>query len=265
MGTCKIQYNGSIVSEVEETGDVLVKYNDVVIKTFDGSVVGESSVTLPCNKKYMAGNITVGSKTLNCNKKMMASDIVITVNNPKTGVHIFDSSRSDNFIFGSYIYTMPSGSMTTSSTSWPHQADTENIANKIILTGIASGLLTSGYNACLKIYPNNVAGTWGDTYYAKNVFFMNNVSYDGASAGTRGIGVPGETMTLFVKGYRTKTSGSPTIAYKNTSGNTINSTTVTATSMTTYSLDITFVSGGYIELSAVKGCGDFIITDIWLE
>ena len=88
MGTCTIQYDGVIISEAEESGTVYVKYNDIEIASFDENTSGESSITLPCENKYMAGNLKIGEVTLECSGKIMKSDVGITVNNPESTIYI---------------------------------------------------------------------------------------------------------------------------------------------------------------------------------
>ena len=75
MSTCKITYNGSEISSVEETAPVIVTYGgNQIARISDGE-----SKTLNCNGLYMTGNVVAGSKTMNCANKVMASDVVISV------------------------------------------------------------------------------------------------------------------------------------------------------------------------------------------
>ncbi len=266
MGTCKIQYNGSIISELEETGDVVIKYNNIPIRTLSGSVTGTSTEILSCNGKYMTGNLTIGSKTLSCQNKMMNSDITVTLDNPQEIYYLFDSSRSDNFIFGRYVYGASEGGVTSYRTAWPPgSSDGENTqSGQIILNQKPSGFLApvGSMNAYLNLYPNNT----GISGYTDNTLFVNNVYYEGHNANTITFALPGTGVRLGVRAYRTKTSGTPTISYVNSSGTTTyGSISVTGTTETVYYMDITVVSGGYFKLNAVSGCGSLIVKDIWVE
>ena len=75
MSTCKITYNGSEISSVEETAPVIVTYGGNQI----ASVSDDESKTLNCNGLYMTGNVVVGSKTMNCSGTVMVSDVLISV------------------------------------------------------------------------------------------------------------------------------------------------------------------------------------------
>ena len=262
MGTCKITYNGSVLATTEETGDIAVKYNGYTIKNFSSSESGDFTITLPCKNKYMAGDLTIGSKILLCNKKIMVGDIKVDVNMPSEAIYIFDSSRSDNFLFGKYEYEMSSGIETTTNlTSWPCTYDESNTSpNEIVLIGQSSGLMkptagNEGYcNAVLKIKPNNSEGTR----------FINNVSYEGYEANK--VAIPNDqALTICINAYVEKNAGSPTFAYCSSSGTVEASTTITSTSLTKYSINISALSTGYIQLSAGTGCGSLIVTDIWAE
>ena len=79
MRTCKIQYD-NLITESQEDGDVLIKYNNILIGKIEEGSTGTSIATLPCNGKRMAGDLIIGSGTLPCKGKMMNSDIVITIN-----------------------------------------------------------------------------------------------------------------------------------------------------------------------------------------
>ena len=75
MSTCKITYNGSEISSVEETAPVIVTYGGNQI----ASVSDDENKTLNCNGLYMTGNVVVGSKTMNCSGTVMVSDVLISV------------------------------------------------------------------------------------------------------------------------------------------------------------------------------------------
>ena len=75
MSTCKITYNGSEISSVEETAPVIVTYGgNQIVSVSDGE-----SKTLNCNGLFMTGNVVAGSKTLNCENTVMVSDVAISV------------------------------------------------------------------------------------------------------------------------------------------------------------------------------------------
>ena len=73
MSTCKISYNGSEISSVDETAPESVTYNSATIATLNDG----DTKTLGCHGKVMASNVVIGSKTLNCNGKLMQGDIVV--------------------------------------------------------------------------------------------------------------------------------------------------------------------------------------------
>ena len=73
MSTCKISYNGSEISSVDETAPVSVSYNNATIATLNDG----DTKTLGCHGKIMASDVVIGSKTLNCNGKLMRGDIVV--------------------------------------------------------------------------------------------------------------------------------------------------------------------------------------------
>ena len=73
MSTCKISYNGSEISAVDEAAPVSVSYNNATIATLNDG----DTKTLGCHGKVMASDVVVGSKTLNCNWKLMQGDIVV--------------------------------------------------------------------------------------------------------------------------------------------------------------------------------------------
>ena len=73
MSTCKITYNGSEISSVDETAPVSVTYNNSTIATLNDG----DTKTLGCNGKVMASDVVIGGKTLNCNGKLMQGDIVV--------------------------------------------------------------------------------------------------------------------------------------------------------------------------------------------
>lgn len=73
MSTCKISYNGSEISSVDETAPVSVTYNNATIATLNDG----DTKTLGCHGKVMASDVVIGSKTLNCNGKLMQSDVVV--------------------------------------------------------------------------------------------------------------------------------------------------------------------------------------------
>ena len=73
MSTCKISYNGSEISAVDETAPVSVAYNNATIATLNDG----DTKTLGCHGKVMASDVVIGSKTLNCGGKLMQGDIVV--------------------------------------------------------------------------------------------------------------------------------------------------------------------------------------------
>lgn len=75
---CKIQYGDSVTTN-EEAGDILIKYNDILIGKLEEGNLEISTATLPCSGKYMIGDLTIGSGTLPCKGKTMDSDVVIIV------------------------------------------------------------------------------------------------------------------------------------------------------------------------------------------
>lgn len=261
MGTCKITYNGSVLATSEETGDIAVKYNDQAIKIFSKSEAGDFSITLPCKDKYMAGDLTIGSKILLCNKKIMASDIKVDVNMPSEAIYLFDSKRSDNFLFGEYDYTLSTGTKVIGQVSWPTSADTSNSSStQIVLIGAGTGFMkpsvgNEGYcNAELKLCPNSEDGA----------HFANNVVINGYNP--QEAGVPNDQpVKICIKAYVEKSAGNPTFAFCNSSGTVISTTTISSTSSATYSLNVDALNGGYIYLAAGTGCGSLIVTDIWIE
>lgn len=70
-----ISYNGKVIAETEEPGNVVVTYDG---RTIAEIVAGESKNIL-CNGKVMKTNLYVGGKTLLCGMAQMISDIVIAV------------------------------------------------------------------------------------------------------------------------------------------------------------------------------------------
>lgn len=73
MSNCKISYNGSEISSVDETAPVSVAYNNATIATLNDG----DTKTLGCNGKVMASDVVIGSKALTCNGKFMQGDIII--------------------------------------------------------------------------------------------------------------------------------------------------------------------------------------------
>ena len=73
MSNCKISYNGSEISSVDETAPVAVAYNNTTIATLNDG----DTKTLGCRGRVMASDVVVGGKTLNCNGKLMQGDIVV--------------------------------------------------------------------------------------------------------------------------------------------------------------------------------------------
>lgn len=73
MSTCKISYNGSEISAVDETAPVSVAYNSSTIATLNDGY----TKTLGCHGKVMVSDVVIGSKTLNCGGKLMQGDIVV--------------------------------------------------------------------------------------------------------------------------------------------------------------------------------------------
>ena len=70
-----ITYGGSVLSETEEAGDVVVTYDG---RTLANITAGETKNIL-CNGKVMKTNLYIGGKTLLCEMAQMISDIVVAV------------------------------------------------------------------------------------------------------------------------------------------------------------------------------------------
>lgn len=261
-----------------------------ITQVSDGSAYG---VTLTAQDGYTLKSITVTMSgndiTENCRIdddgyvmiRNITGDIVITAiaesaQSVKEIFHLFDSSRSDNFIFGTYTYAPSTGSIPSADQiAWPPTGDEENTSvNQIILNQKPTGIMapSGSRNAYLYLRPNNVGEIWDNNgeeeHYYKNEIFVNNVYYDGKAAGTYGIGAnkEGTTSKIYFKAYRTNTSGVPTIKYVSSTGEIVYATiNVNNTTATEYCMDTTIVTGGYFKLEAVSGCGSLIVTDIRIE
>lgn len=260
--TVEHNYDESIITcgnKIESLEENCTYYFELTAK--DGYVLSSVEIT-------MNGEIIYNTVEERYQIDVVTGNIVITANATaeSSNIYIFDSTRTDNFLFGKYQYTMSSGSITSLSSTWPCASDTLGSPGSIVLDSLEnSGMFGKTYsNASLTISPNNVSGNWGEDSYSENVLFANNVVYDGHSAGTLGIGIPGKTATLCFNAYKTQEGEDPTITY-NDESSVLNEIFVNNTTSTKYSMNINFVSGGKIILSAANNCGNFIITDIWLE
>lgn len=193
-----------------------------------------------------------------------------------TTLYLFDSTRSDNFLFGKYIYALNTGSITAESTTWPYSADTTNSPNQIVLSQKASGFLApiGAQNEYLYLYPNNVEGNWSTVngeviHYSDDELFANNVTYEGKAAGTLAIDV-GRSVTVHVNAYRTSTEPllgePPTISYVDSTGEiTYEAINVTSSSKAEYTMTLSLERSGYFKFEAASNCGSLVITDIWIE
>ena len=136
--------------------------------------------------------------------------------------------------------------------------------------------LGENYTETLTVYPND-----GDSV-DNSQWFVNNVEYNGIAAGDLPIGRAGDSATLYARAYVTRTvSGSsvPSMKYtrnkyaENSDNEFVDEynavygkVTITATTPRVYGFKIEeFDKSGRITFEATKGCGNLIITDIWLD
>lgn len=70
-----ITYNGKVIAETEEAGNVVVTYGG---KTIANMGAGETK-TFSCNGKVMKTNLYIGAKTLLCEMAQMISDVIVAV------------------------------------------------------------------------------------------------------------------------------------------------------------------------------------------
>lgn len=70
-----ITYNGNVISEAEEAGDVAVQYEGRTLATLSAG----QTKTFLCNGKVMKTNLYIGAKTLLCAMNQMIADVVVAV------------------------------------------------------------------------------------------------------------------------------------------------------------------------------------------
>lgn len=98
-----ITYNGKVIAETEEAGNVVVTYGG---KTIANMGAGETK-TFSCNGKVMKTNLYIGAKTLLCEMSQMISDVIVAVKSA------FPSAPSAYNLIGTY----------TSNTTWTAPED----------------------------------------------------------------------------------------------------------------------------------------------
>lgn len=220
--------------------------------------MGGVDVTNQCAVSLEDGSFTTPSATGN----IVITAVAVASEPMPNEIYIFDSARSDNFLFGEYRYKENTGTVNSEAvTSWPPADDEDGLntdARKIILRSEYSGLLEpAGASPAYLVLRANGFGQMDAT--GKTGYFTNNVEMNGASIGS--LGIPFGLYTFNINAYCTG-SGYATVTYNGNAGYKI---TVSGTQKAKYSMTIELESNGYFDFDSVKGCGDFIITDIWLE
>lgn len=217
--------------------------------------MGETDITDSC---YSENTISIGEVTGDILITIIAEEIV---EESEDIIRIFDSTRSDNFIFGEYEYGASGGTVFVNRTAWPPSSDEDNTSsNQIILYPKPSGMAPVGsMNAYLKLFPNNI----GTSAYGENTLFMNNVTYGSYAAGE--VAIPLTNVSICMNAYRTKTSGIPTVSYCDADGNVLAQISISNTVAQECSFDTTLVEGGYIHFATASGCGSLVINDIWFK
>ena len=139
-----ISYNGKVIAETEEPGNVVVTYDG---RTIAEIVAGETKNIL-CSGKVMKTNLYIGAKTLLCEMAQMISDIVIAVKSA------FPEAPTAYDLIGTY----------TASQTWTAPKDGYyQIENHGASGNGGSGqyYYMSGYHPEIGIYYWRAAGTGG--------------------------------------------------------------------------------------------------------
>lgn len=261
--------NASITPDIEqvETGtsySATITANNGYELSSVSIMMGEENVTA---FYYADGVITIDE---------VIGDIVITAvaepaQSTKERIYLFDSSRSDNFIFGEYRYSDDSGViMIDASKSWP-PANSDGIntsSNCIILSGGNGGTMDLGEPTFLYLEDNSSGlSVEGGSGISAEGMLCNNVSIilGGKAYEPRKAAIPFDTYTLKVKGYKTGTKSDGFVDYGNGTFGYDKLILINSTSEQTYEAEIEIVKNGRFQFASTSGSGDVVITDIWLE